>query len=615
MSFFLRCSDLVVLVDIKYLADLSTGPTSLIGLLTSEIVEELEGERWSAQEVASAVAMMMGIYGMVVGFLKLGFLLDFVSLPVLSGFISAVAINIILNQMGSLLGESNIGDGAARQIHDVFHELPRANGYACAVGFTGIFLLTVLDRAGKRWGTKNKIIWFIANTRAFITLLIYTGVSYSVNRSRGSPDNFLFAVAQVKANGQEPPRVPSAALLSEVASRSIAVFIGSTIEHVAVARAFAVRNNYVMDQTQEITYYGVTNFFNSFFSAMGVGGAMSRTAVNSAANVKSPLSGLVTTAVVLVSIFKLVGTLYWIPKATLAAIIITAVWPLISPPRVFYVYWKTSLADFIASMIAFWVSLFVSTEIGIAASVGFNVLYILLRQVFTRVSSMPDKRSELAIAIDDSSGSLSSDAIPADASVFRLNESIFFPNAFRSKSAILDNIQTYHSPVYDSAYSPEADRNWSVVAEKRLAKLRREAGISDTSALPPIGLVVIDFVKANHADSTASTHLKALVRDVRKYGGEGVNIRFVNMSPYVRERFERAGWQLVDENEEAPEGVKEGDVVRVYHSVAAAVRAPRYYPPNMTGGRSDEEDGDIEKRMEKVSTPGQRVATSHQESV
>ena len=58
---------------------------------------------------------------------------------------------------------------------------------------------------------------------------------------------------------------------------------------------------------------------------MGVGGAMSRTAVNSSCNVRSPLSGFITSAVVLVSIFELMGVLYWIPKATLAAIVITAV--------------------------------------------------------------------------------------------------------------------------------------------------------------------------------------------------------------------------------------------------------------------------------------------------
>ena len=316
---------------------------------------------------------MMGIYGMVLGFLKLGFLLEFISLPILSGFISAVAITIILNQVDSLLGEDGVGDGTGTQIHDIFHQLPTCNGYACAIGFSGIILLTILQQAGKRWGTKNKIIWFLSITRAFLALVLFTGISYGINKSRGDSDNFLFEVAEVKANGLEHPKLPDSTLIGKVASRSIAVFIAAAVEHTAIARAFGVRNNYTTDQSQELCYFGVTNFFNSFFHSMGVGGAMSRTAVNSACNVKSPLSGLVTTAVVLISIYKLVGTLYWIPKATLAAIIITAVWPLISPPRTFYNYWKTSLADFITAMIAFWVSLFVSTEIGIGSAVAFNI--------------------------------------------------------------------------------------------------------------------------------------------------------------------------------------------------------------------------------------------------
>ncbi|KAK4244604.1 sulfate transporter N-terminal domain with GLY motif-domain-containing protein [Corynascus novoguineensis] len=112
--------------------NLPTGPTSLIGLLTAEIIKYLQGEIWSAQEIASAVATMIGIYGLVIGLLKLGFLLDFISLPILSGFISAVAITIILNQMSSLLGEPNVRDGTANQIHDIFQQLPQANRYACA---------------------------------------------------------------------------------------------------------------------------------------------------------------------------------------------------------------------------------------------------------------------------------------------------------------------------------------------------------------------------------------------------------------------------------------------------------------------------------------------------
>ena len=179
--------------------DLSTGPTSLIGLLTSDTVKELQDE-YTPSEIASAVALMMGVYGMILGFLKLGFLLEFVSLPILSGFISAVAITIILNQMGSLLGEDGIRDGAANQIHDIFALLPKASGFTCLIGFTGILLLVILEKSGKRWGSKNKIIWFLSITRAFICLLIYTGVGYAVNSPRKKA-NYLFAVVEVKADG------------------------------------------------------------------------------------------------------------------------------------------------------------------------------------------------------------------------------------------------------------------------------------------------------------------------------------------------------------------------------------------------------------------------------
>ncbi|KAB5542795.1 sulfate transporter 4.1 [Coniochaeta sp. 2T2.1] len=583
--------------------DLSTGPTSLIGLLTSEIVDELKDD-WSPSEIASAVALMMGVYGMVIGFLKLGFLLEFISLPILSGFISAVAITIILNQMGSLLGESNIGSGTAQQIHDIFAQLPNANGYACAIGFTSILMLTVLDQAYKRW-SKHRIVWFLSITRAFLCLVLFTGVGYAVNKHRGLPSNYLFGVAQVKANGQEPPRMPNPELIGLVASRSIAVFIGAAVEHTAIARAFGVRNNYVTDQSQELCYFGLCNFANSFFHAMGVGGAMSRTAVNSSCNVRSPLSGFVTTAVVLVSIFKLVGTLYWIPKATLAAIIICAVWPLISPPQTFYRYWKSSLADFISSMIAFWVCLFVSTEVGIASSVGFNIVYLLLRQVFARMTTAStEARSELALAIDDSRG------IPAvvedDTRLFRFNDSFFFANAYSLRTQILDVVQTHHAPIYNSVHGTEAERNWSVVGEQRIARLRKAANISDFSSLPPLGLVILDFTKVNHIDVTAVAHLRNLMDELKKYSGPSLQVRFVGMSDYVVQRFERTGWRVDDVSKNSYDG-EDIEATKLYRTVAEAVAAPR----PRDAGRRDQEKMDL-KRLE---SDVEAVTASHNEQV
>lgn len=201
--------------------------------------------------------MWMGIFGLILGMLNLGFLLDFISLPILSGFISAVAITIILGQVPSLLGEDSGGDSTAEKIHDVFANLPSANGYACAIGFTGLLFLTVIEKVGKRYSDKSKVIWFLTITRAFLALVLFTGISYGVNKKYGDDDDsYLWGVAKVEASGIAPPAMPPADLISKMAPRSIAIFIGSAIEHVAIARAFGVKNNYITDQTQELAYYG-----------------------------------------------------------------------------------------------------------------------------------------------------------------------------------------------------------------------------------------------------------------------------------------------------------------------------------------------------------------------
>lgn len=551
--------------------DLSTGPTSLIGLLTAQAIRDIGTKEYTPQQIASAVAMWMGVYGMILGFLKLGFILDFISVPILTGFISAAAITIALGQVASLLGEQNVSSGSTAQtIHDIFKNLPSCNGIAAAVGLTGIILLTFLQYAGKWWGKKSKIVWFLCITRAFIALLLFTGIGYAVNHNKSSSKQYLFDVSQVPSGGIVKPKMADSKLITEAASSAIAAFIASAVEHTAIARAFGRRNNYVTDQSQELAYYGVTNFINSFFSTMGVGGAMSRTAVNSQCNVRSPLSGFLTAGVVLISIYKLTGALYWIPKATLAAIIITAVWPLFGSPVTYYKFWRVSFHDFVAAMIAFWVSLFKTTEIGIGSAVAFNIAYCLLRQVFTRATTYgSDTPSDLAASLD-AARAIPED-LPADVRVFRFNESVFFPNAYRVLRNVFDTVQTYHAPRPSTAHGEEADRNWSVVGEKRVAALRKKAGINPAN-LPQIRVVIFDFSKVNHTDVTGITSMRSFVDELEKYAGEDVEVRFVAVANHIKVRFERAGWPIMDA--ESWTDAASHDTVRLFRSVSAAATAP-----------------------------------------
>lgn len=220
-------------------------------------MKQLKGEG-TPQQIASAVAMSIGFYGIIFGFLNLGFLLELISLPILSGFISAVAITIGLGQVSSLLGEPGNGTGVAQQIYAMFHQLPQANAYACGIGLGGIVFLVILEQAGKRWGEKHKAIWLLSITRAFLCLLLFTGISYAVNKKFGThTKKYLFQVVEVNSSGIARPQMPPSALISKAFPRSIAAFIGPILEHIAIARAFGVKNNYVSDQTQELCYFGM----------------------------------------------------------------------------------------------------------------------------------------------------------------------------------------------------------------------------------------------------------------------------------------------------------------------------------------------------------------------
>jgi sodium-independent sulfate anion transporter 11 len=320
-----------------------------MGLLTAEIIRDVIKDGYKPQAIASAVAMSVGIYALVIGGLKLGFLLEFISIPVLSGFISAAAIVIMLGQIPSLFGVT-VGSGTATIIRDLFQQIPSFDGPTTGIGLGGIVILVLMQKMGQRWGKKSKAIWLLALGRSAVVLILFTGISYAVNKTR--LDDPLWALSKVKSNGISAPKMPDSTLIGKVFPRSIAPFIAASIEHLAIAKAFGRKNAYVIDPAQELVYLGVTNFINAIFSSMPVGGAMSRTAVNSDSGVKSPTYGLIAGSVVILSIYKLSPALFWIPKATLAAIIVTAVWHILVPLRVFYGYWKTSLVDFTCAMLA-----------------------------------------------------------------------------------------------------------------------------------------------------------------------------------------------------------------------------------------------------------------------
>lgn len=275
---------------------------------------------------------MVGIYSLAIGLLGLGFLLDFVSVPVLTGFISATALITGFGQVDSLVGLKGVPRGVFNQIGNILRRFPEWDGPTCGecrsshqqlsswkmscqgatlyrlaswiiyrfvanfhrtgIGFGTIIVLLALEKVGKTWGTKHFAIKYAASSRAVIALVIFTLISYLVNKDR--KDDLLWSISMVDTHGIVAPKVHDRGLISKVATRAVAPLLACTLEHLGVGKAFGRKNGYEIDESQEFNYLGITNIVNSFFGAMPVGGAMSRTAVASECGVRSPLNGIVT---------------------------------------------------------------------------------------------------------------------------------------------------------------------------------------------------------------------------------------------------------------------------------------------------------------------------------
>lgn len=139
--------------------------------------------------------------------------------------------------------------GVAGQIHDFFVGLPKSKPLTIVVGFSGLVMLFGMQWIAKKWGKKNKAIWVMGIGRNAIVLVLFTAISFGVNNGLAKP---LFDLTGTVPSGLQAPTLPNISLVQKAFTSSVAVFIASALEHIAISKSFARRNGYVIDESQEV---------------------------------------------------------------------------------------------------------------------------------------------------------------------------------------------------------------------------------------------------------------------------------------------------------------------------------------------------------------------------
>ncbi|XP_031254266.1 sulfate transporter 4.1, chloroplastic-like isoform X2 [Pistacia vera] len=347
---------------------LAIGPVALVSLLVSNVlagIADSSDELYT--ELAILLALMVGVCECIMGLLRLGWLLRFISHAVISGFTTASAIVIALSQAKYFLGYSIVR--SSKIVPLIKSIIAGADKFSWPPFVMGSIILAIL-LIMKHLGKTRKYLRFLRAAgpltavvlgTTFVKIYHPSSISLVGEIPQGLPK---FSVP--KEFGYITSLIPTALLITGVA----------ILESVGIAKALAAKNGYELDSNQELFGLGVANIMGSFFSAYPTTGSFSRSAVNHESGAKTGLSGIITGIIMGCALLFLTRLFEYIPQCALAAIVISAVMGLVDYEEAIFL-WGVDKRDFLLWTITSVTTLFLGIEIGVLVGVGASLAFVI----------------------------------------------------------------------------------------------------------------------------------------------------------------------------------------------------------------------------------------------
>ncbi|XP_017148509.1 sodium-independent sulfate anion transporter isoform X1 [Drosophila miranda] len=386
-SAFMGCFTYIVFGSCK---DVTIATTAIMALMVNQYAT-------ISPDYAVLVCFLAGCIVLLLGLLNMGVLVRFISIPVITGFTMAAATTIGSAQINNIVGLSSPSNDLLPSWKNFFTHLPSIRKWDALLGVSSlIFLLFMKQVKDIKWG--NRIFWkYLALSRNALAVIFGTFLAYILSRDGNQP----FRVTGNITAGVPPFRLPPFSttvdgeyvsfgeMISTVGASLGSIPLISILEIVAISKAFS--KGKIVDASQEMVALGMCNIMGSFVLSMPVTGSFTRTAVNNASGVKTPLGGAVTGALVLMALAFLTQTFYYIPKCTLASIIIAAMISLVELHKIADM-WKSKKKDLFPFLVTIITCMFWSLEYGILCGIAANMVYILYSsarpQVYVRLEKI-----------------------------------------------------------------------------------------------------------------------------------------------------------------------------------------------------------------------------------
>ncbi|PRD65931.1 sodium-independent anion transporter [Malikia granosa] len=364
-------------------SSLAVGPAAVTSLMTAASVGAVVTQGLvSYTEAALWLALLSGALMLAMGAARLGFLANFLSHPVVSGFVSASGLLIAASQLKHLLGISLQGDTLLHLLPQLARQLERIHLATALMGLGAVGLL-LLARKGikpalRRLGASSMAADLAAKAAPVTVLLLSITLAAGLQLAEHG-----VRVVGLVPQGMPPLTLPSFSaqsldVLKELLVPALLISLVGFVESVSVGQSLAARRRERIDPDAELRALGLSNLGAGLSGGFPVTGGFSRSVVNFDAGARTPAAGIFTALGLAFAALFLTPWLYHLPQATLAATIMVAVLTLVDF-SVFSRTWRYAKADFTALLLTFALTLLAGVEVGLVAGVGVSVLLLLLR--------------------------------------------------------------------------------------------------------------------------------------------------------------------------------------------------------------------------------------------
>lgn len=361
---------------------LAVGPVAIVSLMVATTLGTL-AEAGTVGYLAGAVllAFLSGAILMGMGLARLGFLVNFLSHPVISGFSSAAALVIGFSQLKHLLGfdipRSHL---ITETISHAITHISQLNIATFGIAAVSLAILLIWKSRLAGWltgaGVSASVTDAVSKSGPLVAVLVTTLAVWFFGLSQSAG---VSIVADIPA-GMPPLSMPTLdlALIQQLLPAALLISLVGFLESVSVAKSLASKRRQKVDANQELVALGAANIGASFTGGYPVTGGFSRSLVNFTAGAVTPLASIITAVLVAITVLFLTPLLYFLPKATLAAIIVVAVANLIDLKMVRET-WAYNKTDALSLIVTFLAVLTIGIELGIVFGAGLSIALYLYR--------------------------------------------------------------------------------------------------------------------------------------------------------------------------------------------------------------------------------------------